>query len=125
MAYHDARLLQHAQGVRTQPRQVLKTIPGLEVVEIPDSAIYCGSAGIYNLVEPATAQELGDGKVLNCLSAGDYLIASSNPGCLMQIGAGLERAGRKMPALHMVGLLDASIRNPPATSLRMNDKMKH
>ncbi len=80
VAYHDACHLQHAQGVRTQPRQVLKTIPQLEVLEIPDSAICCGSAGIYNLVAPGPAQELGDRKVLSCLATGADLIVSSNPG---------------------------------------------
>jgi len=110
VAYHDACHLQHAQGVRAQPRQVLKTIPQLEVLEVPDSAICCGSAGIYNLVEPGPAKELGDLKVLNCLSTGADLIVSSNPGCLLQISAGLQRAGRVMPVLHMIELVDASIR---------------
>ena len=64
-------------------------------------------------------------KVLNCLSAGAGLIVSSNPGCLMQIGTALERAGRKLPVLHMVELLDASIRNTPAAALHKNGKTKH
>ena len=117
VAYHDACHLQHAQGVRAQPRQVLKTIPQLEVLEVPDSAICCGSAGIYNLVEPVPAQELGDRKVLNCLSTGADLVVSSNPGCLLQISAGLQRAGRAMPVLHMIELVDASIRGTQLAGL--------
>ncbi len=117
VAYHDSCHLQHAQGVRAQPRKVLKTIPQLEVLEVPDSAICCGSAGIYNLVEPGPAQELGDRKVLNCLATGADAIVSSNPGCLLQLTAGLQRAHRTLPVLHMVELLDASIRGTAASLL--------
>lgn len=109
IAYHDACHLQHAQRIRSEPRQVLRGIPGIEIVEIPESAICCGSAGIYNLVEPGAARELGDRKVSHLLTTGAQAIVSSNPGCLLQIVSGLERAGRSMPALHMVQLLDASI----------------
>ena len=110
VAYHDACHLQHAQRVKLQPRAALATIPGLEWVEVPESAICCGSAGIYNLVEPQPAQELGDRKVENILKTGAEAVVSSNPGCLLQIRAGLERAGRPLPVWHMVELLDASIR---------------
>lgn len=110
VAYHDACHLQHAQGVRAQPRQVLGTIPGLEIREIPEAAICCGSAGVYNLVEPGPAQQLADRKVQHVLSTGADLLATSNPGCLLQIMNGLKRAGHPMPALHPVELVDASIR---------------
>jgi len=113
VAYHDACHLQHAQRVKLQPRAVLATIPGLAVEEIPEAAICCGSAGIYNLVEPQAAQELGDRKVGHILTTGAEAIVSSNPGCLLQIRAGLERAGRPLPVYHMVELLDASIRGEP------------
>jgi len=125
VAYHDACHLQHAQRVQAQPRKVLKTIPQLQVLEIPDSAICCGSAGIYNLIEPGPAQELGDRKVLNCLATGADLVVSSNPGCLLQITAGLKRAARTLPVLHMVELLDASIRGTPASSLLQNGATRH
>jgi glycolate oxidase iron-sulfur subunit len=115
VAYHDACHLQHAQRIRSEPRQVLRNIPGLEIVEIPESAICCGSAGIYNLVEPGPAQDLGDRKVSNILSTGAEAIVSSNPGCLLQILSGLERAGKPLPALHMVELVDASIRGVALT----------
>ncbi len=110
IAYHDACHLQHAQGVRNQPRQVLKNIPQLELVEVPDSAICCGSAGIYNLVEPLPAEQLGDRKAQNCLSTGAQAVVSANPGCLLQIASGLRRTGRELPVLHMIELVDASIR---------------
>jgi glycolate oxidase iron-sulfur subunit len=110
VAYHDACHLQHAQRIRNEPRQVLLAIPGLEIVEIPEAAMCCGSAGIYNLVEPVAAQELGDRKVNHILTTNAQAIVSSNPGCLLQILSGLERAGKAIPALHMIELIDASIR---------------
>ena len=110
VAYHDACHLQHAQGVRAQPRKALATIPQLEVVEIADREICCGSAGIYNLIAPGPAQELGDRKAENCAATNADAVVSSNPGCLLQIAAGLKRNGRALPVLHMVELLDAAIR---------------
>ncbi len=110
VAYHDACHLQHAQRVREQPRRVLAGIPELELVEIAEAALCCGSAGIYNLVEPQPARELGDRKVQHVLATGAQALVSSNPGCLIQIASGLERAERSMPTLHMVELIDASIR---------------
>jgi len=118
IAYHDACHLQHAQGVRNQPRQVLKNIPQLELVEVPDSAICCGSAGIYNLVEPQPAEQLGDRKAQNCLATGAEAVVSANPGCLLQIRSGLRRAGRELPVLHMIELVDASIRGVRAERWR-------
>jgi glycolate oxidase iron-sulfur subunit len=110
VAYHDACHLQHAQGVRAQPRKVLATIPSLEVVEISDREICCGSAGIYNLIQHAPAQELGDRKARNCAATNADAVVSSNPGCLLQISAGLKRNGHPLPVLHLVELLDAAIR---------------
>jgi glycolate oxidase iron-sulfur subunit len=118
VAYHDACHLQHAQGVRTQPRQMLKTIPNLELLEIPDAALCCGSAGIYNLVQPDTATQLGDLKVQNCLSTNPDLIVSANPGCLVQLASGLKRAGKQIPVLHMIELMDAAIQGTPASDLQ-------
>lgn len=118
VAYHDSCHIQHAQAVTNQPRQVLKTIPKLELVEIPDAAICCGSAGIYNLVQPDTAAQLGDMKVKNCLSTGADLFVTSNPGCIVQISSGLKRAGKRMPVLHLIELVDAAIQGTPAEKLR-------
>jgi len=109
-AYHDACHLQHAQGVRAQPRRLLQTIPGVTVREIGESEICCGSAGIYNLLEPEAATELRDRKVQNILKTDAEAIISSNPGCLLQIATGLEAAGRPMRIMHLVEVLDQSIR---------------
>ena len=109
-AYHDACHLQHAQGVRAQPRRLLQAIPGVEVREIADSEICCGSAGIYNLLEPDAATALRDRKVQNILKTDAEAIVSSNPGCLLQIATGLEAAGRPLRIMHLVEVLDQSIR---------------
>jgi glycolate oxidase iron-sulfur subunit len=110
VAYHDACHLQHAQGIRRQPRSVLASIPGLQVREIADAAICCGSAGIYNLVEPGPAQQLGDRKARHILDLEVSGLVSANPGCSLQIRSALARAGRELPTIHPVELLDASIR---------------
>ena len=121
VAYHDSCHLQHAQGVRVQPRQVLKTIPELELLEVPNAAICCGSAGIYNLVQPDTAAELGDQKVNHCLSTNPDLVVSANPGCLVQIASGLKRAGKRVPVLHMIEVVDAAIQGTPASALQARE----
>jgi glycolate oxidase iron-sulfur subunit len=118
VAYHDACHLQHAQAVSEQPRRLLAGIPGLEVAEIPEGSLCCGSAGVYNLLEPETASQLGDRKVENLLTTGAEAVLSANPGCLLQLMNALRRRGLKeMPAFHMVELLDASIRGASAADL--------
>ena len=109
-AYHDACHLQHAQGVRAQPRRLLQAIPGVEVREIGESEICCGSAGIYNLLEPGPATELRDRKVRNILKTDAEAIVSSNPGCLLQIATGLDAAGRPLRIMHLVEVIDQTIR---------------
>lgn len=109
VAYHGACHLHHAQGVSQPPRDVLRSIPGLELREIDEADVCCGSAGIYNLLEPDTAAQLRDRKVRHLLETDADVVVSGNPGCLMQIASGLEAAGRSMPAVHLVELLDASI----------------
>ncbi|MBV8213779.1 MAG: glycolate oxidase subunit GlcF [Verrucomicrobia bacterium] len=110
VAYHDACHLQHAQRVRSQPRTVLGRIPNLEILEIPEAAICCGSAGIYNLVQPETAAELGDRKAGHVTSLSPDMVVSSNPGCLLQLQSSLARAGRNLAVHHGIELVDASIR---------------
>ena len=110
VAYHDACHLQHAQGVRSQPRAVLGRVPQLELLEIPEAAICCGSAGIYNLVQPEAATELGDRKAGNIAALDAETVVSGNPGCLLQLRSALARAGQKLPVRHFIELLDASIR---------------
>jgi glycolate oxidase iron-sulfur subunit len=110
VAYHDACHLQHAQGIRSQPRTVLSRIPQLELLEIPEAAICCGSAGIYNLVQPEAAAELGDRKANHISALNADMVVSANPGCLLQLQSALARAGQKLPVRHFVEVLDASIR---------------
>ncbi|OFW34913.1 MAG: glycolate oxidase [Acidobacteria bacterium RIFCSPLOWO2_12_FULL_67_14] len=110
VAYHDACHLSHAQGVYTQPRQLLASIPGLEVTSPAEADICCGSAGIYNLVEPDAAGALGDRKATHLAALAPDIIATANPGCMLQIAAAGRRAGRHWPIVHPVELLDASIR---------------
>jgi len=116
--YHDACHLAHAQGIKRQPRDVLEQIPDLLLKEVPrESAICCGSAGIYNMVEPGPAMELGERKARNVLEAGAQLLVTANPGCLLQIRAALARMGRSLPMAHPVEVLDASIRGEPVETL--------
>jgi glycolate oxidase iron-sulfur subunit len=117
-AYHDACHLAHAQGVRQQPRQALKEIPGIEIKEIREAEVCCGSAGIYNMVEPEPAAELGERKANNILKTGAQLIVTSNPGCTLQLQASLKKMGHDIPIAHPAAVLDASIRGEPVESLR-------
>lgn len=109
VAFHDSCHLQHAQGVFAQPRRLLATIPGLEIAEIPENAICCGSAGIYNLVQPDAANALGDRKARLIASLNADVVATGNPGCLFQLQSALRRLGRKTCVVHTIQILDASI----------------
>jgi glycolate oxidase iron-sulfur subunit len=110
VAWHDACHLGHAQGIRAQPRAALRAIPDLELREIAEAEICCGSAGIYNLVEPEPAAELGDRKAAAVLDTGADLLVTSNPGCLMQLRTALERRGRRLAMAHVAEVLDAAVR---------------
>ncbi len=118
VAFHDSCHLQHAQGVRVQPRSLLKQIPGTQLLEIPEAPICCGSAGIYNLVQPEAAAELGDRKVRLIASLQPDLVVTGNPGCLLQLQSSLAKANLSIPVVHTIQLLDASIRGLPLDSLR-------
>jgi glycolate oxidase iron-sulfur subunit len=110
IAYHDACHLGHAQGIRSQPRELLRAIPGLALIEIPEADLCCGSAGIYNLLHPEPATELGDRKVRNVLATGASVLVTANPGCLMQIAASARRLGEPLTLAHTITVLDASLR---------------
>jgi len=107
VAYHDACHLAHAQGVRQAPRDLLRGIPQLTLVEPAEWELCCGSAGIYNLTQPAAAAELGVRKARNLAATGAEAIAAANPGCALQISAHLDTP---IPVYHPMILLDASIR---------------
>ncbi len=113
IAYHDACHLGHAQGIRSQPRELLRAIPGLTLTEIAEADLCCGSAGVYNLLNPEPATELGDRKARNVLATGASVLVTANPGCLMQIAASTRRLGKHVALAHTVTVLDASIRGVP------------
>ncbi len=110
VAYHDACHLAHAQKVRSEPRRLLAGIPELELIEPAEWEICCGSAGIYNLLQPDAGRALGQRKAENLLQTSADAIASGNPGCTLQIAAHLRQQGRPLPIYHPVQLLDRSIR---------------
>jgi glycolate oxidase iron-sulfur subunit len=105
VTYHDACHLAHGQKVRTQPRALLAAIPGLRVVELPESDWCCGSAGTYNITEPEMAERLMHRKVANIQRTQAETVVMGNPGCLMQIRAGLQQRGVSIEAVHTVDLL--------------------
>jgi glycolate oxidase iron-sulfur subunit len=111
VAFQDSCHLRHAQRLPLSSARSLARIPGLELVEPAEQDLCCGSAGIYNVVQPDAARELGARKAAHVLATGAQAYASANPGCLVQISAALARARRPLPALHPIELVDASIRN--------------
>ena len=119
VAFQESCHLGHAQRVRQEPRSVLRSIPGVELVEPADQELCCGSAGIYNLVQPEAALTLGDRKAAAVLATEPDVYVSANPGCLLQVAAALRRAGRPIPAAHPVELLDASLRGAPLSPVRL------
>ena len=114
VAYQDSCHLRHAQRLPAAWRPLLERIPGLRVVEPAEQDLCCGSAGIYNVVQPDAARELGDRKARHVLATEPDAYASANPGCLVQVSQALGRMGSPLPALHPVELLDASLRGVTA-----------
>jgi glycolate oxidase iron-sulfur subunit len=110
IAYHDACHLSHAQRIRQEPRDLLRAVPGLELREIAEPDMCCGSAGVYNLLNPKPARELGDRKAANVAATGAPLLVTANPGCLLQVTDALRRAGTTIETAHTVEVLDASLR---------------
>jgi glycolate oxidase iron-sulfur subunit len=110
LVYQDACHLLHGQKISVQPRQVLRQIPNVKLREPVDAAVCCGSAGVYNMLQPEVAEELGRQKAQNLLSTGADLIASPNPGCSLQIDKYLRSQGKDISIMHPMELLDYSIR---------------
>jgi glycolate oxidase iron-sulfur subunit len=113
IAYHDPCHLAHAQGIRDEPRALLRDVPELVLLEPAEWELCCGSAGIYNLVEPDAAADLAARKVHNLLATGAEAIAVANPGCALQIDAELRRRGHQLRIWHPVELLSRSLRGRP------------
>ena len=116
-AYHDACHLGHAQRITAPPRALLGGIPELLLTEIPNGSTCCGSAGIYNLVQPGPARELGERKADAVASTGARLLIAANPGCTLQISAALADRGQVLPVAHLAEVLDASLRGIPVGRL--------
>ncbi len=114
-AYHDACHLGHAQRITRQPRDLLRAIPELELVELTDAGTCCGSAGVYNLLQPEAAAELGERKADEVRACGAPVLVSGNPGCSLQIAAALAARGERVSVLHLAEVLDASLRGSLAS----------
>ena len=105
MTYHEACHLCHAQGVSRQPREVLRAIPGMDLVEMREATWCCGSAGVYNLTHAERANKILDRKLDNIAASGAETVAVGNPGCLLQLMAGVRERGLDVDVVHPVDLL--------------------
>lgn len=114
VTYDDPCHLCHAQGVSRAPRALLKSIPDIEYVELPEAQWCCGSAGTYNITQPAMAETILRDKVEHIRSTGADVVASANPGCMLQLEAGMRRYGVKGKVRHVVELLDDAYANGDA-----------
>ena len=114
VAYQDACHLAHGQGIRLQPRKVLSLIPGIELVSLPQSETCCGSAGIYNIVQPEMADALLRKKMSNIAASGAQVVAVANAGCMMQLRLGVRQYGPEVEVVHIVDLLDRAYGAEPA-----------
>lgn len=110
VTYQEPCHLAHAQRITQQPRRLLRAIPGVELIEMDEPKLCCGSAGIYNLTRPAMASRLGRRKVAHVLETGAQAVVTANPGCHLQLRATLASSGSPMPVLHIVDVLDAAYR---------------
>jgi len=108
VTYQDPCHLVHGQGIRRQPRELLRRIPGLELVEMEGSDRCCGSAGIYNLIQPDYSRRFLDEKMEAIERTGAHLVVAPNPGCMMQIASGIRTNGLRMHVHHLIDLLDRS-----------------
>jgi glycolate oxidase iron-sulfur subunit len=110
IAYHDACHLRHAQRIHREPRQLLEAIPGVTLLPVPEADLCCGSAGIFNLVQPELAADLGRRKVAALADQAPDLVVTTNPGCILQLAASARTIGRELPVHHLLEVVDASIR---------------
>jgi glycolate dehydrogenase iron-sulfur subunit len=122
VAFHDSCHLQHAQGIRSQPRALLAQIPGVQLLEIPEGPLCCGSAGIYNLVQPDAAAALGERKARLIAELNPDVVATGNPGCLLQLQSFLAQLGRCIPVVHTVQLLDAAMHGTAIGAIAGHDE---
>jgi glycolate oxidase iron-sulfur subunit len=116
VTYHEACHLCHGQKITRQPRQVLRAVPGLELVELPESTWCCGSAGIYNITQPEMSQKLLQRKIANIAKTGAQIVASANPGCSLQLQAAAHNLNLKLEIAHPISILARAYRKSGARS---------
>ncbi|TMC20701.1 MAG: hypothetical protein E6J34_11905, partial [Chloroflexi bacterium] len=127
VAYHDACHLAHGQKIKLQPRQLLHMIPGLTLIDLKESDWCCGSAGVYNITNQEMAQQLLERKIEHIAATGASIVATGNPGCMMQIAMGARQRGLEMSVVHPIQLLDqaylaAELYSPPAQDVSVQQK---
>jgi glycolate oxidase iron-sulfur subunit len=110
VTYHESCHLSHGQKIVSQPRELLRAIPGLKLVELPEANWCCGSAGIYNLTQPEMAGQLLERKLNHLASTGAFTVATANPGCLLQLINGARQRGMKLRVVHPITLLAEAYR---------------
>src|SRR5207237_258348 len=110
VTYHDSCHLCHGQKITSQPRELLRAIPGLKLVDLPESSWCCGSAGVYNLTHPDTAEALLARKLAHIKSTGASVVATANPGCLLQLLHGAKQEGLNLRVAHPITLLAEAYR---------------
>jgi glycolate oxidase iron-sulfur subunit len=118
LTYHESCHLAHGQQITRQPRELLRTLPGARLVELPESSWCCGSAGIYNITQPEMAQALLDRKLEHIRATGASVVATANPGCLLQLLTGARQRGWPLRIAHPVSLLAEAYRaeaSPPSS----------
>jgi glycolate dehydrogenase iron-sulfur subunit len=109
VTYQDPCHLAHAQGIRAEPRALLRSVRGLELIEMVDADVCCGSAGFYNLAQPDYADRLLEAKIDAILVTGADAVVTANPGCMLQLAAGLRSRGKSIPVLHVIEVLDRAM----------------
>ncbi len=110
VTYHESCHLAHGQKITAEPRQILRSIPNLQLIELPESTWCCGSAGIYNIIQPKMANELLERKIRHIVSTGAKTVATANPGCLLQVINGLKKQGLSIRVTHPISLLAEAYR---------------
>jgi glycolate oxidase iron-sulfur subunit len=114
VTYHEACHLCHGQKITRQPREILRAVPGLTLVELPESTWCCGSAGVYNITQPEMAAQLQERKLRHIISTGVGIVATANPGCHLQLVSGARRAGHSLEVIHPISLLARAYRQEKA-----------
>ena len=117
VTYQEPCHLAHAQRVTKQPRALINAIPEITLVEMSESSLCCGSAGIYNLIQPEMSNALLTRKLDNALATGAEAIVSANPGCMLQLAAGLRARGDRRPVIHLLELLDRAYASSDMTAV--------